>query len=113
MKEFIIIYFKVALVTILSIWVIGYLGSCFVDWSMLNPIKWVIELPDVSNKERLEYLSALMFMALALIMPTSIIYDDSESEALKYTPRYSGSSSALSTREQIDAVDIALGVRVV
>lgn len=103
---------QVTIVAILAIWVTGYFVVCFTEWYMLNPIQWVIDLPEASQRDRGAYLGCLSTLML-LSFIAAFIEDDISGGATSNITTSSPPSyipEAQRSESSLDAVDIALGV---
>ena len=48
------------LLTTLTIYTVGYLSGSFSCWELINPIKWIIDLPTYENVDRAIILFAIV-----------------------------------------------------
>ena len=108
---------KTTAIVIIAIWIAGYLGLCFVEWEMFNPIQWVVDLPIATNQERGSYIGLIGSIAACSSIFTAMRLDlDSDHDlpnvpinrptSLHYTAQESTQQSSLSP----SAMDIGLGV---
>lgn len=57
-------FLKVYAAALFAVWVVWYLGKCYVEWEVLNPLAYLIELPDVDAATRSLW-AAVLFCTLA------------------------------------------------
>lgn len=110
---------KMIALVIAAIWLVGYVGSCFTEWELLNPIKWVIDLPTDSTGTRSGYLASIVGIVVVVGFYTWLYYEahpDTDDEKPASTPppanyhREYLAEGRIVQQPQLDAVDIAVGV---
>lgn len=67
-------YMKNVITIFLIIWIAFYLGVCWIDFELANPVRWLCDLPSTESKRvaRLVFFILWAFTSIGLAQPADL-----------------------------------------